>query len=136
MLHRKRNKVEFYLRIRALAREMRKNQTPAEEIFWEKVRDRRLFGLKWNRQYVLICPRENNYEKFYIPDFHCHKLKLIVELDGQIHLKQITEDHLRTEEISRTGYAVIRFSNEKVLNQWDEVAKTILEFMEKQKNNS
>src|SRR6186713_657282 len=125
MLHQHSNRT-LYLRIRMLAREMRKNPTPAEEFFWEKVRDRRLFGLKWNRQFIIQCRLDSVFTKYYISDFHCHTYKLIVELDGKIHLKLQEEDLIRTEQIEEWGYTVLRFTNEQVLHHWDEVEKAIL----------
>ena len=98
MLHQHSNQ-SLYLRIRKLAREMRKNPTLAEEFFWEKVRDRRLFGLKWNRQFVIQCWINSFFTKYYISDFHCHQHKLIVELDGPIQRRNQSEDLLRMEEI-------------------------------------
>jgi len=127
------NQWKIYFHIRELAREMRKNATPAEDFYWEKVRNRKLFGLKWNRQFIIQCPLEMNAFKYYIADFHCHQLKLVVELDGQIHLKQIEEDLLRTEQLIERGFNVMRFENRMVLEHWDEVEKKILEFMENQR---
>ena len=126
MLHRHSNK-DLYLRIRALARELRKNQTPAEDFFWDKVRDRRLFRLKWNRQFIIQCPIEPGVIKYYISDFHCHQYKLIVEADGKIHLTQLDDDLIRTERMNEFGFTVLRFSNEQILTQWDEVEQIIKE---------
>ena len=125
MLHQHFNEKKFYFKIRALARKMRRNSTPAEDYFWEKVRDRRLFGLKINRQYIIICQVSPTYKKFYIADFHCCARKLIIELDGQIHLKQQEQDMIRTEHIEAYGYKVIRFTNEQVLLRWDEVEEVL-----------
>ena len=124
MLHQHSNR-ELYLRIRDLARHMRKNQTEAEDFFWEKVRDRRLFGLKWNRQFIIQCRLDSGITKYYIPDFHCYKYKFIAELDGHIHLKQQSEDLLRTERLNEYGFTVVRFSNDQVLNHWEEVEECI-----------
>ena len=120
---------KLYLRIRALAREMRKNPTEAEDFFWEKVRDRRLFGLKWNRQFIIQCQIHPDYIKYYIADYHCHELIRIVELDGQIHLKQQDEDLLRTDRLKEWGFTVLRFTNDQVLNHWDEVELIIKEYV-------
>ena len=130
MLHQHSNRT-LYLRIRFLAREMRKNPTPAEECFWEKVRDRRLFDLKWNRQFIIQCRLDSLYTKYYISDFHCNKYKLIIELDGKIHLRLQEEDLLRTEQMVELGFTVLRFTNDQVLHHWDEVEKCILEHIEK-----
>ncbi|MBK9983685.1 MAG: DUF559 domain-containing protein [Saprospiraceae bacterium] len=104
---------------------MRKNQTPAEDFFWVKVRARRFFGLKWNRQFIIQCQIDLFITKYYISDFHCHQYKLIVELDGNIHLKQLEEDLIRTERMNEYGFTVLRFSNEQILKQWDEVEQII-----------
>ncbi len=126
MLHRHGN-TKLYLRIRALAREMRKNSTEAEDFFWEKVRNRRLFGLKWTRQFIIQCQIHPDFIKYYIADFRCHELLLIIELDGQIHLKQQDEDLMRTEQIIERGFTVLRFTNDQVLYHWDEVELIIWE---------
>lgn len=127
--HQLRNK-DLYLRIRALARKMRKNSTEAEIFFWEKVRDRRLFGLKINRQFIIQCPIDSTLIKFYVADFHCHFLKMLIELDGQIHLKQQAEDLIRTERMTELGFTVLRFTNEQVLHDWANVELKIKEYME------
>ncbi len=128
MLHRHSNK-DLYVKIRALARTMRKEQTAAEVFFWEKVRDRRLFGLKWNRQFIIQCQFDSGFTKYYIADFHCHQYKLIIEIDGPIHLKQIKKDLIRTENINEYGFKVLRFTNKQVLGHWDEVEETIWNYI-------
>jgi|WetSurMetagenome_2_1015567.scaffolds.fasta_scaffold272663_2 very-short-patch-repair endonuclease len=130
MFHHQLNQRKIYFRIRVLAREMRKNSTPAEDFFWQRVRDRKLFGLKWNRQFIIVCPLEMNSIKYYIADFHCHQLKLVVELDGQIHLKQKEQDLLRTEQLIENGFTVLRFENKVVLEHWEDVEKIIKEYMD------
>ena len=134
MLHRRTDNRDLYLKIRGLAREMRKKSTRAEDYFWEKVRDRRLLGLKWNRHFILQCPVDPDFIKYYIADFHCHQLKLVVELDGQIHLKQEADDLIRTERLCELGFNVIRFLNEQVINHWDEVENCIREYMQRKKD--
>ena len=114
-----------YLKVRAFAREMRKNPTEAEIFFWEKVRGRKLFGLKWNRQYVVQCLFDSTSMKYYIADFHCNQFKLIIELDGPIHLDQIDNDLIRTEDLNQFGFKVLRFTNDQVLNHWDEVEEIL-----------
>ena len=136
MLHQQRGNSAFYFRIRALARYLRKHSTPAEIFFWEKVRDRRFLGLKFNRQYILVCRIEGNIIKYYIPDFYCHAYRLIVELDGQIHLKQAESDLIRTEIIHEFGYTVIRFSNEEVLFRWNEVEERLKRIFKSMQPNS
>lgn len=61
----------------AYARELRKNQTKAEEVLWNLLRNRQLDGFKFRRQHP-VSP-------LYILDFFCSKVKLAVELDGDHH---------------------------------------------------
>jgi very-short-patch-repair endonuclease len=129
MLHQQRVNKELYLRVRKLARRMRKNPTAAEDFFWEKVRDRRLFGLKINRQYIIQCRITADYVKFYIADFHCYSLRLVIELDGQIHLRQQSKDLIRTEHLNKYGFTVIRFTNDQVLKKWDEVEAILRDYL-------
>jgi len=117
-----------YLRVLAFAREMRRNPTEAEVFFWEKVRGRKLFGLKWNRQFVVECLFDSTVMKYYIADFHCHQFKLIIELDGPIHLEQLDDDLMRTEDLIQYGFKVLRFTNDQVLNHWDEVEEILRKY--------
>ena len=104
-----------YSEARAYAQQMRKNPTPAEQLFWEQVRNKRFLGLKFNRQFVIEYLDSNEITHYYIPDFHCYAKKLLVEIDGKIHLLQVAEDSLREERLRLLGFQVIRFSNEEVL---------------------
>lgn len=55
---------------------LRKNETETEKILWENLRDNQLQGFKFRRQHPI---------SLYIADFYCHKLKLIIEIDGGYH---------------------------------------------------
>lgn len=132
MLHRRSTQKDLYVKIRGFARKNRKNATSAEDFFWEKVRDRRLFGLKINRQFIVACHISDDCIKYYIADFHCHEHKLIFELDGHIHLAQLEKDQIRTEHLSDYGYTVLRFPNHKILKHWDEVEREIWEFIQRE----
>ncbi len=94
-------------------RELRKNSTNAEMIFWNKVRNRKFIGKKFYRQYPVFYDI-NGKESFYIADFYCHESRLIVELDGSIHDFRKTEDEIRSEVINNLGIRVIRFSNNEI----------------------
>jgi type I restriction enzyme, R subunit len=92
------------------ARELRKRQTPAEEIFWHIVRDRKFHNLKFRRQHQ-IGP--------YIADFYCDEKKLVVELDGGVHQieEQKQRDQARDEYLTSQGFQVVRFSNEDIFEK-------------------
>jgi len=94
------------------ARDLRKNNTRAEQIAWGCLKDRRLDGYKFRRQ----VPIEN-----YIVDFYCHELKLVIELDGDIHSEtvQFIHDQKRDARLRELGFTVMRFSNEVMYNDSD-----------------
>lgn len=109
---------------KARCRELRKNQTKAEVIFWNKVRNRQFLGLKFYRQYPLFFDLLGK-ETFYIADFYCHEKRLVVELDGGIHDKQRRQDKLRDDVIDCLGIKVLRISNNDIFNNMDKVLKQV-----------
>jgi len=113
-------------RIISFARRMRREPTPAEEFFWEKVRRRDLGGYKFLRQYIISHQNLVAKSHYFIADFYCAKAKLIVEIDGGYHKDQKEEDKLREEIISSKGFRVIRFTNEEVLKNWEGVEDMLL----------
>lgn len=109
----------------AFTKLLRHNQTPAEKFFWNKVRDRRLFNAKFRRQFLIEHAEILGKKYFYIVDFYCFEKKLIVELDGEIHLSQKEYDAHRHQKLIDMGFQVIRFRNEEVLNNWNGVKKEL-----------
>ncbi len=98
-------------------KDLRKNQTDAEQILWKHLRGRRFLGWKIRRQHTL---------QGYIVDFVCLERKIIIELDGGQHAKRKTYDAIRTRILERDGYKVIRFWNNDVMHHLDDVLLSIL----------
>jgi very-short-patch-repair endonuclease len=92
-------------------RNLRRNQTDAEWKLWLAIKASKM-GFRFARQYS-VGP--------YIADFVCRSRKLIVELDGDSHLEKEESDRLRDLELNRLGYAVLRFTNDRVMDELDEV---------------
>ena len=86
-------------------REMRKEPTEAEAAMWRMLRHDSL-GVMFRRQHVLGD---------HLLDFACLKKRLVVEVDGEIHLHQKEEDALRQQAIKEYGFDIIRFTNDEVL---------------------
>lgn len=61
---------------------MRNRSTPAENLFWGRVRNRGFLGLKFYRQHPIFVDLDGR-ETFYVADFYCHEHKLLVEVDGK-----------------------------------------------------
>jgi very-short-patch-repair endonuclease len=79
--------------MKTLARSLRQNQTDAERIFWNHLRNRQIQGCKFRRQQV-IGP--------YIADFLCMEPKLIIEIDGGQHLNN-QNDVVRSQYLNQLG---------------------------------
>jgi len=100
---------------RLIARELRKNPTHAEKIFWSKIRKRQFRGLRFNFQHPIFYI-DNNRKRFFIVDFYCHQLRLTIEIDGEIHLQQKEYDICRMDILNNRKIQVIRFKNEEIIN--------------------
>jgi len=96
--------------IKSAARELRKNQTKGEEILWKRLRNRGFLGKKFNRQLPLIF-KLDQVQRFFIADFCCQEHKLVIEIDGKVHLQQKSYDQYRDMIIRELGYEVIRVSD-------------------------
>ena len=103
--------------LKEFSNENRKNQTEAESLIWEEVRNNKL-GFKVRRQHAIGD---------FIGDFVSISQKLVIEIDGEIHLQQKAYDEARTEFLKAAGFEVIRFTNEEVLTNKSLVVKTITE---------
>lgn len=98
------------------ARALRRQQTSAEGLFWELVRDRRFLGLKFRRQHQI-----GNY----IADFYCHQHRLVIEFDGGVHVSKRQKDHKRDAWMKAQGLQVLRFPNEQLLDDPASVLEAI-----------
>lgn len=103
---------------------MRNKQTAAEKIFWEVVRNRKLFGLKFYRQYPIFFDYIGK-ETFYIADFFCFEKKVVVEIDGKIHDYRKDHDEMRTIIINMLGIKVLRFRNDEIEKNLKKVLKKL-----------
>ena len=115
--------------IKELCRNLRHNAAPAEKVFWQTVRNRQINGYKFNRQYPIIFEIDD-VKRFFIADFYCHQLRLVIEIDGGIHETQKDSDKLRTTIINRLGMNVFRFPNIEVLNEIDIVVEKLEKIIE------
>ncbi len=103
------------------AKNLRKNMTDAENILWNHLR-KGINGFKFRRQHPI---------GIYIADFFCYKAKLVIELDGSVHNKEEVKinDEVRQKDLQKWGYAVIRFKNEQVFIEIDDVLQSISEIV-------
>lgn len=104
---------ELWQYFKSFGRENRKNQTEAENIIWQEVRNRKLEH-KFRRQHAI---------NDFIVDFVCLDKKLVIEIDGGYHnvKEQEKYDEYRTFVLNQEGFKVIRFTNEEVIKNTDQV---------------
>jgi very-short-patch-repair endonuclease len=109
---------------KVVCRELRKKSTQAEIILWSVIRNRKLEGRKFLRQHPLFFDMTGKVS-FFVADFYCHEEKLIIELDGKYHKYRLKEDEERSRILDFLGLSVIRFKNEKIINNLDKVINEI-----------
>ncbi|MBA8907235.1 endonuclease domain-containing protein [Aminobacter sp. NyZ550] len=101
------------------AKSMRRKMTDAELKLWNELRAHRLMGLGFRRQYPVAG---------YIVDFACPTHKLIVELDGSQHAEPANAevDAVRTHRLEQDGWTILRFWNDDVVRDMDNVCQNIV----------
>ncbi|PKO13193.1 MAG: restriction endonuclease [Chloroflexi bacterium HGW-Chloroflexi-10] len=99
------------------ARQLRREMTPPEKHLWQSLRANRLGGFHFRRQQIIDG---------YIVDFYCHAADMVIELDGPIHKGQKVYDERRQKYLESQGLTVLRFTNQQVLEDKDQVLTEIL----------
>mgnify|MGYP002066625411 CR=1 FL=1 len=111
-----------------LCRELRLNQTESEKIIWGGIRNRQLLSKKFLRRHPIFFDLTGK-ETFYIADFYCHELKLVIEIDGEIHKSRKEYDRNRDEYLKGCGCTVLRFTNEEIDTDTTLVLQTIEQYL-------
>jgi very-short-patch-repair endonuclease len=107
------------------AEALRKNMTKAEKTIWEKV-CRNQLGVRVRRQHPVWK---------YIADYYCHEVKLIIEVDGEIHSTKEDRayDINRDVTLKEYGIEIMRFTNDEVIKGIDKVIVEIKQRIEELK---
>jgi len=100
------------------AKALRKSMTDSELILWEYLKGKQLLGLRFRPQHPI---------DIFIADFYCHPIKLVIEIDGGIHQSSSQKEYDigRTAELKYIEIEVIRFTNEEIENNINQVVKEI-----------
>jgi len=103
-----------------LAKVLRRKMTKSEKILWQRLITNKIAGLKFRRQHPI---------KYYIADFYCHKVRLVIEVDGPIHdrIDHREHDQQRDGVIKDFGITILRFSNDEIRYHLNQVLKKIEE---------
>ena len=110
------NRVE----LKETRKKLRNNTTSSEKKLWEY--------LKWSQFEWLKFRRQHSIER-YIVDFYCPRLKLSIELDWENHNSQKEYDEIRTEHLKMYGIYEMRFTNQEIWSNIDNVLLSIKNYI-------
>ena len=101
---------------------LRRTETPTERMLWKYLRDKQFDGYRFRQQHG-FGP--------YVLDFYCPSLRLCIELDGSIHDNEDAKqkDADRTVFLNQNRISVLRFRNEEVESNIEDVLNRIREFI-------
>jgi very-short-patch-repair endonuclease len=102
----------------ARAKALRQNMTPAEVKLWDRLKNNQLGGFRFKAQHPVYK---------FIVDFYSHKARLVVEVDGEIHKNSVEYDQNRTTELEKYELKIIRFTNQEIETNIEDVVKRIRE---------
>jgi len=124
----KKNVYGYNSALKGFARANRNNMNKAEACMWKYVlRAKKMKGFGFRRQRPVLD---------YIADFMCKELMLIIEVDGFTHEFPDVQkkDQVRQRELEGSGFTVLRFTNEDVLESINEVKLKIENWIESRKS--
>ncbi|WP_119328063.1 endonuclease domain-containing protein [Cysteiniphilum halobium] len=112
------------MNIKIFQKQLKTNQTNAEQTFWYYLRNRHLGNYKFRRQVIIDS---------YIVDFVCFEKKLIVECDGGQYnnMEKKALDEVRTQNLVSKGYRILRFWNHDILEKTEDVLNNIYKELQK-----
>lgn len=114
-----RGHLRYLEELRVLSKRNRNNPTEAEYVMWRFLRKNK-YGYKFTRQKPIFR---------FILDFYCRKLLLCIEIDGNSHDKKKSNDKERDLYLKSANIKTIRFTNDEILNNFNQVLKRILPFL-------
>jgi len=98
------------------AKELRSQMTQEEKILWQQLHANQLNNLHFRRQQIIDG---------FIADFYCHAVRLVIEVDGEIHQQQAEYDAERDRLLSARGLRLLRIKNEEVRQNLERVLMRI-----------
>jgi len=99
-----------------LQRALRNNMPDAERVLWSALRRRQIGDFRFRRQHPFGS---------YILDFVCLEAMLVIEVDGGQHVEGAKIDEARSAFLSNAGFRVLRFWDNDVLKNIEDVKESI-----------
>lgn len=114
--------IPYNPKLKQLARNLRNNSTKSEVILWTYLKGKQIKGYDFHRQ----KPIGN-----YIIDFFCNELMLAIEIDGESHYGNEEIDKIRQQEIEKFGIYFLRFDDNEIFYNLENVIRTIESWIDK-----
>jgi very-short-patch-repair endonuclease len=114
-------KIPYNPKLKALAKELRKNSTLGEVLLWTHLKGKQMRGYDFHRQKPILD---------FIVDFYCPKLKLVLEVDGESHAGKFKYDSARDSKLKALGLHVLRFREKDVQSNLNDVLEAIARWIE------
>ena len=118
-------KLIYNKKLNILARNLRNNSTLSEVLLWNQLKQRKMSGYQFLRQRPIGK---------YIVDFFCHKLKLVIEIDGESHADKKVADRIRQNYLEKNGLTVLRFGDNAVKTEIVGVLNKIYNWISDEEN--
>jgi very-short-patch-repair endonuclease len=114
----KRKIIPYNPRLKEFARQLRNDSTRTEIFLWLKLKGKQMYGYDFHRQKPIDQ---------YILDFFCQELMLAIEVDGYSHefLEVYNRDEVKEKRMNELGITILRFSDEQVLRDMENVIRAI-----------
>ena len=114
----KRKIILYNPKLKEYARRLRNKSTKSEIKLWMNLKGKQIMGYDFHRQKPL---------NYYIADFYCYELKLVIELDGDSHLAEEIKkkDIKKQKKLESLGLTVMRFKDEEVFEDIGKVIESI-----------
>jgi len=107
--------------LKTLAHKLRTNMTFSEVKLWNKLKQKQMMGMDFDRQRPLLD---------YIVDFYCKDLMLAIEIDGSSHQFTSEKDIIRQNKLEEAGVRFLRFADAQVRFNMEEVLQIIARVIE------
>jgi very-short-patch-repair endonuclease len=119
----KRRIIPYNSELKERARQLRLNSTKSEILLWLELNGNKINGFDFHRQKPLLD---------YIVDFYCAELNLVIELDGYSHNHNevVKKDAFKEQRLKEFGLTTLRFSDNEVIEDMDNVLRVINGFIE------
>ncbi len=126
------NNLSAYL---SFTHELKRFQSREEKILWVQLNEGKLKEYHFLRRHPVIVYKKDNTISFYIADFYCEEMRLVLELDTLKNNYATDNDKARDFIMKKLELQVLKISKHEINKNISSVLKKIRAFL-RQKNTS